>query len=262
MSIPLRGRLAAGAVASIVVGAAVGFGVVHSRDTTHDRLQAAADAAASAQARLAVIQAPITAGVRSDGSHYGSLFAYLLPLPTDYALGPTVGTIGDNDYISAAQVNAEVQGQLLKLPKDDMNSTKGTLADLHLQGIAVRTMVNTADTEELDFELMQLDPKAATVDEKMLGTFVDGLGFRQGASVPGYASADCVLPPGLGSDKVDEMFCVASYGDVEVTLAASGVSPLDQNTAVKLLAQQLDRLKSNQTLTATGGTSNAGGQDA
>ncbi|MBR7834582.1 hypothetical protein KDL01_15010 [Actinospica durhamensis] len=262
MSIPMRGRLAAGAVASIVVGAAIGFGVVHSRDTTHDRLQAAADATASAQARLAVIQAPVTAGVRSDGSHYGSLFAYLLPLPSTYSLGPAVGTIGDNDYVSAAQVNAQVQGQLLKLPKSDMTNSEGTLADLHLQGIAVRTMVNGSDTDEFDFELMQLDPKAASSDEKLLASFVDGLGFRQGASVPGYGSAVCVLPPELGSDKVDSMVCAASYGDVEVLLEASGVAPLDQNTAVHLLAQQLDRLKSNQTLTAPVSPSTAGGQNA
>jgi hypothetical protein len=97
----------------------------------------------------------------------------------------------------------------------------------------------------------------------MLGSFVDGLGFRQGAAVPGYRSATCVLPPGLGSDAVDQMYCVASYGDVEVMLEASGVAPLNQNDAVKLLAQQLDRLKSNQTLTVTDGTSSsAGGQDA
>lgn len=262
MSVPIRTRLAAGAVASIVVGAAIGAGVVHARDVTHDRGQAAADAVASAQAQLAVIQKPVTAGVRSDGSHYGSLFAFLLPLPSGYSLGPDVGTIGDNDYISANEVNAQIQGELLKLPKDDMGSSKGTLADLHLQGIAVRTMVNGGGTEEIDFELMQLDPKAASSDEKMLGSFVDGLGFRQGASVPGYGSAKCVLPPGLGSDSVDEMLCAASYGDVEVVVEVSGVAPLNQAGAVQMIAQQLDRLKSNQTLTAPSSAPNTGGQDA
>jgi hypothetical protein len=261
MPTPTRSRLAAGAVASIVLGAAIGFSVVHARDTTHDRQQAAADASASAQAQLALIQAPVTGGVRSDGSHYGSLFAYLLPLPDGYGLGPDVGTIGDNNYISAAQVNTEIQGELLKLPKSDLSSTQGTLADLHLQGIAVRTMVNSANTEEIDFELMQLDPKLASADQATLGAFVDGLGFRQGASVPGDSAAKCVLPPGLGSDKLDEMFCVASYGDVEVMMELSGQAPLDQDDAVQLLAQQLDRLKSNQTLTITGSTSSPGGQD-
>lgn len=262
MSIPVRNRLAAGAVASIVVGAAIGAGVVHSRDVTHNRLQAAADASASAQAKAAALQTPITGGVRSDGSHYGSLFAFLLPLPSGYSLGPVVGTIGDNNYLSQSQVNAQIQGQLLKLPKNDMASTKGTLADLHLQGIAVRTMVNGGSDQETDFELMQLDPKAATSDEKMIGDLVDGLGFRQGTSIPGYPAAKCVLPPGLGSDSVDEMFCVAAYGDVEVMVEVSGVSPLDQSGAAQLIAQQLDRLKQNQTLTAKSSSPNAGGQDA
>jgi hypothetical protein len=248
-------------VASIVVGAAIGFTVVHSRDVTHDQQQAAADAAASAQAKLAILQAPITAGVRSDGSHYGSLFAYLLPLPDGYTLGPDIGTIGDNDFISAAQVNAQLQAELLKLPKSDMSSSKGTLADLHLQGIAVRTMVSSSGSEEIDFELMQLDPKLASADQTMLGSFVDGLGFRQGASVPGYSSAKCVLPPGYGSDKVDEMYCVASYGDVEVMIEVSGTAPLDQNSAAQMLAQQLDRLKSNQTLTMPSTAPSSGGQN-
>jgi hypothetical protein len=260
MSLPTRTRLAAGAVASIVVGAAIGFTVVHGRDTTHNQQQAAANASASAQAYAATIQAPITGGVRSDGSHYGSLFAFLLPLPDGYGLGPDIGSIGDNSYISAAQVSAELQGQLLKLPKSDLSSTKDTLADLHLQGIAVRTMVNSENTEEIDFELMQLDPKLASSDQSMLGSFVDNLGFRQGASVPGYGSAKCVLPPGLGSDQLDEMFCVASYGDVEVMVEASGQAPLDQSAAVQLIAQQLDRLKSNQTLTMPAVAPSAGGQ--
>ncbi|WP_157436525.1 hypothetical protein [Actinospica robiniae] len=248
-------------MASLVVGAAVGVCVVHARDVTHGQQQAVADAAASAQARTNAIQTPITGAVRSDGSHYGSLFAYLLPLPTGYSLGPDIGTIGDNNYISAAQVDAQIQGQLLSLPKNDMASTKGTLADLHLQGIAVRTMVNEPGTEEIDFELMQLDPKAAASDEKSLGSLVDGLGYRQGTSVPGYGTAKCVLPPSLGSDRVDEMLCAASYGDVEVVVEVSGAAPLDQGSAVKMIARQLDRLKGNQILTAPSGDPSIGGQN-
>ena len=77
--------------------------------------------------------------------------------------------------------------------------------------------------------------------------------------MPGYPSATCVLPPGLGSDTLDSMVCIASYGDVEVMVQAEGTVPLDQNTTVRMLAQQLDRLKSNQALTA--GSANQGDQN-
>lgn len=156
---------------------------------------------------------------------------------------------GDNSYLTASQFNAKLQSNLLNVPKSDLGSTQSTLADLHLQAVAVRSMVNSADSLELSFELLQLDPKQASADQKAIGDLVDGFSWRQGASVPGYPNASCVLPPGLGSDTLDSMICVATYGDVEVTLQADGVAPLNQGAAVQMLVQQLDRLKAGQTLT-------------
>ena len=238
-----------GALAAIAVGAGVGTYVVHSRQSDHDNQIAAIKAADAAQ--IAKLDTSVTAGARSDGSHYGSLFAFLLPTPSGWSLGGDVGSEGDNSYLTQSQINAQVQSELLQVPKSDLGSSESTLTNLHMQGIAVRSMLKADDTEQLSFELLQLDPKQATADQKALGVFVDGLGFRQGASVPGYSNVSCVLPPGLGSDKLDSMLCVGSYGDVEVTLQVDGTAPLDQNTAVQMMAQQLDRLKSAQTLTAS-----------
>jgi hypothetical protein len=237
-----------GAVAAVAVGAGVGAVVVQGRQSDRDS-QISAIKAADAAA-LAKAQAPVTAGVRSDGSHYGSLFAYLLPTPQNWVPGSDIGTEGDNSYLTQAQLNAKVQKGLLSVPKSDLDSTQSTLTDLHLQAVALRSMRKLDNTMQLSFVLMQLDPKKASADQKLLGVFVDGLGWRQGASVPGNPSADCVLPPGLGSDQLDSMLCYGSYGDVEVMLEVEGTAPLDQNTAVKMLAQQLDRLKSAQKLTA------------
>lgn len=238
-----------GALASVAVGAGVGTYVVHGRDTNRTN-QISAIKAADAS-RLSTLRTPVTAGVRSDGSHYGSLFAYLLPMPTGWTPGPDVGELGDNNYVGASQLNTDLQNSLLNVPKSDMSSTKSTLTDLHLQGLAVRSMLNSDDSLELSFSLLQLDPKLASSDQKSLSILVDGLGWRQGASIPGYPSADCVLPPELGSDTVDSMTCVASYGDVEVIVQAEGTTPLNQNTAVQLAAQQLNRLKADQKLTTT-----------
>jgi hypothetical protein len=238
-----------GALAAIAVGAGVGEYVVHGRDTNRTNQISAIKAADAA--RLATLRTPVKAGVRSDGSHYGPLFAYLLPTPGGWNLGPDIGVIGNNDYVSESQLNTDLQNSLLAVPKSDMSSTENTLTDLHLQGIAVRSMLNAPGTLELDFSLLQLDPTQASTDQKSLGVLVDDLGWRQGASVPGYPSATCVLPPGLGSDTLDSMTCIAAYGDVEVFVQASGTAPLDQNTTVQMLARQLNRLKSNQTLTTT-----------
>jgi hypothetical protein len=236
-----------GALASVAIGAGVGTFVVHNRDTSRTQQISALQAADAAQ--LAKLRTPVNAGVRSDGSHYGSLFAYLLPTPDGWSLGPDVGQIGNNGYVSAAQINKQLQNSLLDVPKSDLGSTESTLADLHLQGIAVRSLVNSGSSLQLDIQLLQLDPKLASADQKSLSALVSGWDWRQGASVPGYPAASCALPPGLGSDTLDAMICIASYGDVEVIVQAEGPVQLDQNTTVQLLARQLDRLKSNQTLT-------------
>jgi hypothetical protein len=246
-----------GALASVAIGAGVGAYVVSGRNSDHARQISAIQAADVAQS--AKLRTPVPAGVRSDGSHYGSLFAYLLPTPDGWTLGPDIGVIGDNDYISGAQINKELQNSLLDVPKSDMSSTESTLTNLHLQGIAVRSMLSSGASLEIDFQLLQLDPKQASADQSSMTTLVDGFGWRQGPSVPGYPSARCALPPGLGSDTLDSMLCVASYGDVEVIAESQGPIPLDQNTTLRMFTQQLDRLKSGQTLTA--GSADQGDQN-
>jgi hypothetical protein len=238
-----------GALASVAMGAGVGGYVVHNRES--DRAQQISAIQAADAAQLAKLRTPVTAGARSDGSHYGSLFAYLLPTPGGWSLGPDVGLVGNDDYVSGSQIDTELQNSLLDVPKSDLSSTESTLTNLHLQGIAVRSMVNPDDTLQLDFQLLQLDPKLASSDQKALSLLVDGFGWRQGPSVPGYPSARCALPPGLGSDTLDAMLCIAAYGDAEVVVQAEGTVPLDQNTTVRMLTQQLNRLKSTQTLTAS-----------
>jgi hypothetical protein len=238
-----------GALASVAVGVGVGAYVVHGRDT--DRTNQISAIKTADAAALAPLGTPVKAGVRDDGSHYGSLFAFLEPMPSGWNPGTDIGVIGDNDYVSGSQINTELQNSLLDVPKSDMSSTESTLTDLHLQGIAVRSMLNSGDSLELDFTLMQLDPTLASSDQQALSVLVNGFGWRQGASIPGYPSASCVLPPGLGSDTIDSMTCTASYGDVEMILQVEGTAPLDQNTAVQMAAQQLNRLKSDQTLTTT-----------
>lgn len=240
-----RVLIAVGAVLSIAVGAGIGAVIVQHREDRNNQAIAAARAAAAAR------PVPVTGGVRSDGSHYGSLFAFLLPMPSGYQPGPYDGNYGNNSYIPAAQITSQLQDLLSGIPKSDMSSVKGALANTHLKGVAVRTMQNdVVDTGSIvSIELLQFDVKDAKSAAQDFGNLVSNLNvFRTGASVPGYAQAKCVLPPGLGSDTLDEMLCVASSGDVEVMVDAQGTTPLDQNSVATLVAQQLDRLKTSQSI--------------
>lgn len=242
-----RGRvlLAAGAVISIAVGAGVGVAIVRHREGHNNQLIAAARAAAASR------PAPVTGAVRADGSHYGSLFAYLLPMPSGYQPGPYDGNYGNNSYVPAAQITSQLEDLLSGIPKSDMSNAKGALADTHLKGVAVRTMQSdSANTGTVvSIELLQFDVKDAKSAAQNFDNLVSNLNvFRTGASVPGYAQAKCVLPPGFGSDKLDEMLCVASSGDVEVMVDAQGTIPLDQNAVASLVARQLDRLKTAQSI--------------
>ncbi|HZU59177.1 MAG TPA: hypothetical protein VFA06_25075 [Actinocrinis sp.] len=240
-----RVLIAVGAVLSIAVGAGIGVAIVQHREDSNNKTIAAARAAA------AVKPAPVTGGVRSDGSHYGSLFAYLLPMPSGYTPGPYDASYGNNSFVPAAQITSQLEDLLSGIPKSDMSSVKGALADTHLKGVAIRTMQTEQSPTAvvISVELLQFDVKDAKSAAAGFDSLVSNLNvFRNGASVPGYGQAKCVLPPGFGSDKLDEMLCVASSGDVEVVVDAQETAPLDQNSVATLVAQQLDRLKTSQSI--------------
>ncbi len=241
-----RALIAAGAVLSIGIGAGVGAFIVNQREHRNNQAIAAAEAAAQAAKPQ-----PLTAAVRADGSHYGSLFAYLLPMPDGYVPGPYDANYGNNSYTNAAQITTQLEDLLSGIPKSDLSNAKGALANTHLKGVAVRTLESSssASSAVVSIELLQYDVKDAKSAADGFDHLVSDLNvFRTGPSVPGYAHAKCVLPPGLGSDKLDEMLCVASSGDVEVIADAQGIAPLDQNAIAKLVAQQLDRLTTAQTI--------------
>jgi hypothetical protein len=193
--------------------------------------------------------APQTAGVRADGSHYGPLFAYLLPIPAGDTLGPDDADFGNNSALDAAQISGDIDGLLSGLPQSDMSSARGSLADLQIKNLAVRTYADTSDGMVVEIALVQVDVSDATQTANAFSSMVSDLNvFRQGPSVPGYGQAECVLPPGLGSDTLDSMICTASSGDIEVRVDAYGTAPLNQDAIAHLVSQQLDLLKTNQTI--------------
>lgn len=239
----IRALIGGGAVAAMVAGGVFGGYIVQQRQDRNDQAVAAAKAAQGQQPQ------PLAAGVRSDGSHYGPLFAYLLPVPSGYTLGPDVTVYGNDGYYTADQIASGFDDLLSSIPKSDLTNLKGRLASQHLKGVAVRSVVQTDSSQTVSIVLRQLDATAAKSDaDTFVSLFTDLNVFRTGPSVPGYPQAKCMLPPGLGSDKFDTMECVAVSGDVEVMVFTQGTAPLDQGAVAQMIAQQLDRLKSPQTL--------------
>ena len=232
-----------GALLSIALGGGVGTYIVHTKKVHNQQVTAAA------LAKVVARPPSQSAGVRADGSHYGPLFAYLLPVPSGYTLGPADGNYGNNTSLTASQINGDVEGLLSGEPQSDMSSARGTLADVAIKFLAVRTYTNVNTSLVVEIALVQSDTSDATKNATTFNSLIsDANIFRQGPTVPGYPQATCVLPPGLGSDTIDSMICTAPSGDIEVRVNAYGTAPLDQNAIAQLVSQQLDLLKTNPTI--------------
>ena len=238
-----RIMIAVGALVSIAVGGGVGALIVHGK-TRHNQ-QVTAQALASAAAR----PQPQTAGVRSDGSHYGPLFAYLLPIPAGYDLGPSDADYGNNSYLTGDQTDGDLDGLLAGVPQSDLPSAKGSLTDVSLKGTAIRTYADPSTALVVQIALIQSDVADVAGNATLFqSTISDPNVFQQGPTVPGYDQATCVLPSGPGSDTIDSLICMASSGDILVRVNAYGPAPLDTTTVTQLVSRQLDLLKTNQTI--------------
>ena len=246
----------------ILIG--VGALIVHNKNQDNQQAVAQAKAAAAANPKAQ------TAGVRSDGSHYGPLFAYLLPVPSGYVLGPDDADYGNNTTVSAPQVNRDIDGLLPGQPQADLSSAASALAQLSLKGVAVRTYADDSTSLVVEIVLIQANASdGAGNDDTLKSTIADPNTFSLGPEVPGYPDAECMLPPGLGSgtgntgdtgstgdtgdtldtsDTFDSVICMASSGDVEVRVNAYGAAPLDMTSITQLVSRQLDLLKTNQTI--------------
>ena len=235
--------LGVGALVAMALGGGIGAYIVHNKTQHNKQVLAQARAAAKTVTKPSAL----TAGVRADGSHYGPLFAYLLPIPAGYALGPDYCGLGNNTAVSGSQISDETDLLLCGQPQSDTSTPN--LADVPIEKLAVRSYVDTAASLVVQIALVQTDiNNAGQESENFNSTLSDTTNYRQGPSIPGYNQATCVLPPELGSDTLDSMICLALSGDVEVRVNAYGTAPLDQDAIAQLVSQQLHLLATNQTI--------------
>jgi hypothetical protein len=240
--------LGVGALVAMALGGGIGASIVHGKTQHNKQVLAQARTAAKTDTKPSAL----TAGVSADGSHYGPLFAYLLPMPAGYALGPDYCGLGNNTAVAGSQISDETDILLCGQPQSDTSGP--SLADVPIENLAVRTYSDTTASLVVQIALVQTDiSDAAEESENFDSTLSDTTDYRQGPSIPGYSQATCALPPELGSDTLDSMICLALSGDVEVRVDAYGTAPLDQNAIAQLVSQQLRLLTTNQTI-GWGGT--------
>jgi hypothetical protein len=223
---------------ALLVGGGTGFGILKATD--HGSTPVATPVAAPAPTP----SPSITSGVRTDGSHYGSVRDFMLPIPPNFRPGPDDMTFGNDASITPQQLDAQV-GQLFPgLKPGDLTSAKGAMEAAHMKDGALRSYAESDGKLDIQFSAFQLDPTTAAKQTADFVRIVNDSGlFRTGPAVAGYPDAHCVLPSTLPGDKLDAMVCLGTVGDTFVAATAGGAVPLDQKLVTALFAQQLDLFK-------------------
>ncbi|MEY9891821.1 hypothetical protein ABIA31_005493 [Catenulispora sp. MAP5-51] len=235
-----RGLFVAGwLVSALAVGAVAGFGILAAIGPSKDT------ATASVPVAPPTTPSPsVTSGVRPDGTHYGSVRDFLLPVPDGYKPGPDEGGLGNDAAIPPDQADPTVALLFGALPASDMTSAQGAITNGHMSDGAVRTYQNEAGTLDVAVTVLRLDPaQSAESSSEFERVVKQSRAFRTGPQVPGHPDALCVLPVTHVGDPLDSMTCLATVGDTLAIVNAEGTVPLDTNAVTELFGRQLDTLK-------------------
>lgn len=229
-------------VSALAVGTGAGFGILAVTGTSKNSATAAPQTATSPTA--ASPSPSVTSGVRPDGTHYGSVKDFLLPVPDGYKPGPDEGDFGNDSTIPADQADPTVELLFGKLPASDMSTAQGALTAGHMSDGAVRTYSNQAGTLDISVTVLRLDPAQSAESTSQFERVVkQSRAFRIGPKVPGHPDALCVLPVTRVGDTLDGMVCLATVGDTFAIVRTEGTVPLDTAAVTGLFGQQLDKLK-------------------
>ncbi|MFC5667191.1 hypothetical protein ACFP3U_30025 [Kitasatospora misakiensis] len=228
-------------VAAALVGVAIGVGIIQVRyDDPAPAVAAAAPSAAPAPTPTAT---PF--GAKSNGSHFGSLRDLLLPATGGYGLGPDDGGYGNDTELTGEQLTAELDDDLLPVPKAQQDKLRQYWQGLHVRATGVRTYKHRLNNLVIGVRLHQFNQQEVQRMNEYTAVFTGDSGlFRVGPAVPGHPEAHCYLMPARPSAPIDRMECSAAAGDLLVVLSAEGPAPLPKDTIVTFLTQQLDRLAS------------------
>ncbi|MFJ6052237.1 hypothetical protein [Streptomyces sp. NPDC092307] len=175
----------------------------------------------------------------------------LLPLPTEYWLGPDLDTEGNDYYLASEKALQTFKDGRTGLSGSQRAERDKALADLKLKGMAGRSYARQEGhgSAVAEIRLMQADPQQLAKFAEFSKKLIELTGAGGGApQVEGHPQAKCGLDPLSGGEdgkkKIDVLDCVAVEGDVLVSFRMYGSTGFAVKDAASLLKQQLDHLKS------------------
>ena len=165
-----------------------------------------------------------------------------------YVRGPDIAEFGNDAELTGREATALRKEEFSGLPRSQRLLLEKQVDREQIKGLAMRSYLYPAadeiSTYTVEVQLVQMDEKAArsltTYENELLGTVTV---FRKGPAVPGHKDAKCFLPKYEAGEKLTDMLCFASAGDVMVTLNASGTKSMDTKEIASFLSDQLDRIK-------------------
>ncbi|MFE6846962.1 hypothetical protein [Streptomyces sp. NPDC057686] len=174
----------------------------------------------------------------------------LLPVTTDFELGPDLDGEGNDFYVSGERALQAVKDARTGLSGDERAERDKALADLKLKGVAGRSYHRSRDHQVMEIQLTQADPQALAKLSEFSKRLLELTGRgRDAPKIEGFPDAKCSLSV-LGKEKqedqnkIDTIDCEALQGDVLVSFRMYGPKPLSANDAADLFKQQLNHLKS------------------
>ncbi|MET9961083.1 hypothetical protein ABZ128_18860 [Streptomyces sp. NPDC006326] len=171
----------------------------------------------------------------------------LLPVPSNFTLGPDLAQDGNNFFVSGEKAVQGFKDARNGLSSSERKQRDEMLAGLKLKGLAGRSYTKGGGEAVYQVRIMQADPKAVGAFSEMSKKLLDLTGDdRDAPAVDGHPDAKCALVA-IGEEKkekIDSMDCVAVQGDVLVNFRAFGPKPFSHSDAVAFFKNQLSHLKS------------------
>lgn len=186
------------------------------------------------------------AGDFARGRASTELSRLLLPVPTDYRLGPDIGEHGNDGELSGRAAAAEMKESGRGLAGKQRRELEKRIDRLHIGGVAVRSYVSQENDLMVETQLVRMKDKKAVRDMYRFQTGLFGaVGiFRDGPKISGHTkNAMCFRAP-KDKAELDSMYCVAYEGEVLLSFSASGTEPFGTSSVARLVKDQLDHIKS------------------
>ncbi|MET8574486.1 hypothetical protein [Streptomyces sp. NPDC005012] len=167
--------------------------------------------------------------------------------------GPDLGEFGSDAAFSGKEAAALAKKSIRDLPRTQRRQLEREIDKQRVKGLAMRSYANTAvtpgDEYLVEIVLTRQGNEQAVADgvkeRRKAFEALEEIGFlREGPKVKGHEkNAWCYLPELGEDDRMEAMYCVASQGEVSVTLTADAAEPIDKKDIAGLLVKQLDRIE-------------------